>query len=120
MKSRKNYLKYRKNQFKWSLIGWWRTGFECPKCGEKNTTYFVEKYDTLCCISCNEWASKACGAPNCPFCSMRPSTPYEAYFLEDIGVGSAGGRKLWRRKNYQHKKAGEIRHKKRREKLFLS
>lgn len=116
MKSRKNFLKFRKNQFKWDLIGW---HFEavCDKCGQK-TIYQIYKYDAVCCISCNEWLEEACSDPNCPFCSGRPETPYEAYFLADTEVGSAGKKKRWRRENYQHKTDGMRRHEKRRE--FLS
>ena len=112
MKSRRNYLKFRKNQFKWKQIGW-HSESVCARCGQKSI-YLIEKYDALCCISCNEWLEKTCSDPDCPFCSGRPETPHEAYFLEDMEVGSAGRKKLWRRENYQHKTDGMRKHEKRR------
>ena len=111
MKNRKNYLKFRKKQFKWGLIGF-HTGSVCSKCGQK-TKYLFYKYDAVCCISCNEWLEEACSDPDCPFCSSRPETPYEAYYLEDIEAGSAEEKKRWRRDNYQHKTDGMIKHNKR-------
>lgn len=113
MKNRKNYLKSRKKKFKWDKLGF-HFGSECPNCGQK-TVYQIYEYDADCCISCNEWFDAACGDPNCPFCSGRPDTPYEAYLQSDIEMESAGERKYWRRKNYQHKTDGARRHEKRRE-----
>lgn len=113
MKNRKNYLKARKKQFKWKLIGDF-SGSECPECGQKSILQFY-KYDARCCISCNEWLENACNDPNCPFCSQRPKTPYEAYYLIDTEIGSAGGKKNWRRYNYQHKTDGMRKHQKQRE-----
>lgn len=55
MKNRKNYLKARKKQFKWNLIGGYSDS-ECPICGKKTTLQF----DAWCCISCNEWLEDAC------------------------------------------------------------
>lgn len=46
---------------------------------------------------------------------MRPETPYEAYYLLDMEIGSAGEKKRWRRENYQHKTDGMRRHRKRRD-----
>lgn len=112
MNSRKNYLNYRKKQFKWKLIGW-HSDSVCPKCGQK-AIYQIYKYDALCCVSCNEWLEKACSDPDCPFCSRRPQTPYEAYFLFDMEIGSAGERKRWRCDNYQHKTDGLRKHEQRR------
>lgn len=111
MKSRKNYLKFRKKQFKWNLIGC-HSESVCTKCGQK-TIYCIYRYDAECCISCNEWICEKCSDPDCPFCSIRPETPYEAYYLSDIESGSAGKKKLWRRENYQHKADGMKKHKKR-------
>ena len=113
MKNRKNYLKARKKQFKWKTIGW-PSESVCSKCGQK-TIYHIYRYDAWCCISCNEWLDEICSDPNCPFCSRRPETPYEAYYLSDVEIGSAGEKKLWRRENYQHKTDGMRKHKKHRE-----
>ncbi len=113
MKNRKNYLKFRKNQFKWKLIGC-HSEAECTKCGQQ-TVYYIYKYDAECCISCNEWLEAGCQDPDCPFCSRRPQTPYEAYWLAETGAGSAGERKLWRRENYQHKTDGMRKHEKRKQ-----
>ena len=116
MKNRKNYLKYRKNQFKWKLIGW-HSESVCAKCGEQ-AVYHIYKYDAWCCVSCNEWFDKACSDPNCPFCSKRPETPYEAYLLlADAKMNDAGKRKRWRCDNYQHKTDGMRRHENRKKYL---
>ena len=113
MKNRKNYLKSRKKNFKCKLIGWY-SGSECRKCGKK-TILQIEKYDSWCCITCNEWRDDVCGDPDCPFCSKRPATPYEAYYyLTEMEIDGAY-RKNWRRENYQHKTDGMKRHKKQRE-----
>ena len=113
MKSRKNYLKYRRKIFKWNLIGW-HSDSECIQCGQK-TIYQIYKYDAWCCISCNEWLDAPCSDPDCPFCSRRPQTPYEAYFLAEPEIAGAGERKLWRRMNYQHKTDGKRKHQRYRE-----
>lgn len=113
MKNRKNYLKARKKHFKWDRIGWHSDSI-CPKCGQESV-YQIYKYDAWCCISCNEWLEAPCGDPACPFCSKRPLTPQEVYFMEDFEVESAGWRKDWRRRNYQHKTEGLRRHMKRKE-----
>lgn len=114
MKNRKNYLKARKKQFKWNLIGWHNTGSICPKC-EKETVFHIYKYDAWCCTSCNEWWDDVCGDPDCPFCGKRPETPYEMYFLADMEANSVADRKYWRRKNYQHKTEGMKKHKRKKE-----
>lgn len=108
MKNRKNYLKARKKQFKWRLLGDFSDS-KCPKCGHKTIFYFY-KYETCCCISCNEWLTKTCGDPDCPFCSQRPKTPYEAYDL----INTDADNKNWRRNNYQHKTDGMRKHQKQR------
>ena len=108
---RKNYLKSRKNQFKWKVIGWYSESV-CSKCGQK-AIYLIYKYDALCCTSCNEWLDESCSDPNCTFCSGRPETLYEAYILLDIDASSAGRRKFWRCENYRHKADGMRKHKKR-------
>lgn len=113
MKNRKKYLAARKKQFKWNLIGW-HSDSECRKCGKK-TIYQIYKYDSWCCVSCNEWHDDVCGDPDCPFCGKRPETPYEAYCSIDVEAGSAGWKKDWRRKNYQHKTEGMKKHKRKRE-----
>ena len=113
MKNRKNYLKARKKQFKWKLMGWHSSSI-CPKCGQQ-TIFQIDEYDSWCCITCNEWLDTTCGDPNCPFCSQRPQTPYEAYYFMEMEVGSAGYRKDWRRRNYQHKTDGMRKHKRKRE-----
>ena len=112
MKSRRNYLRYRKNQFKWKQIGWHSDSI-CSICGQK-ASYQIYNHDAWCCASCNEWLDEACGEPDCPFCSGRPETPYEVYVMTDVEAGSAGKRKFWRRKNYQHKMHGRVRAEKRR------
>ena len=92
-------------------------GSVCNICGQ-NTKYLIHKYDALCCISCNEWLEKACSNPECPFCSGRPETPYEAYYLlSEAEIGSAGRKKRWRCDNYQHKTDGMRKHIKRRNEL---
>lgn len=111
MKNRRNYLKSRKKQFKWKLMGW-HSESVCSKCGQK-TIYYIDKYDAWCCASCNEWLDEPCSDPDCPFCSGRPETPYEAYVLLDMDAGSAGRRKFWRCENYRHKADGMRKHKKR-------
>ncbi|MDE7206190.1 MAG: hypothetical protein K2N90_03360, partial [Lachnospiraceae bacterium] len=86
----------------------------CSKCGQK-TIYQIYKYDAWCCTSCNEWLDEACSDPDCPFCSRRPETPYEAHFLSDVETGMAGWKKRWRQENYQHKADGMRKHKMRRD-----
>lgn len=112
MRSRKNYLKYRKKLFKWKQIGMHSDSI-CSECGQ-NTIYQIYRYDAWCCISCNKWLEDACDDPACPYCSARPQTPMEAYALIDLEVGSAGEKKMWRRRNYQHKTDGKMRHQKKR------
>ncbi len=112
MKNRKNYLKARKKRLKWQQLCQ-HSDSSCPWCGQESV-YWFERYDARCCITCNEWLDEPCGDPNCPFCSKRPQTPNEAYEMEDFEAESAGGRKDWRRKNYQHKADGLKRHIKRR------
>lgn len=113
MKSRKNFLKFRKNQFKWKKIGW-HSDSKCPKCVQK-TIFQIYRYDAWCCTACNEWLEEPCADPGCPFCGKRPQTPYEAYFMEDTEAGSAGLRKRWRQSNYQHKADGRERNRRHRE-----
>ena len=71
MKNRKNYLKARKKQFKWSQIGYVSKDSICPLCGGK-TLVQIDKYDSWACPACGEWLDEACGDPDCPYCSMRP------------------------------------------------
>ncbi len=113
MKNRKNYLKARKKQLKWFQLGWVVKDSICPICGEKPLIQF-DRYDSWGCISCNEWLDEACDDLNCPYCSIRPKTPYEAYFIIDTEIGSAGLRKRWRCDNYQHKTNGMKKHMRRR------
>lgn len=109
--NRKNYQKARKKAFEWKLVGEF---FEekCEVCGQ--SVFMYDEFDSRCCIHCNVWLDKACGSPDCPYCSKRPETPYEAYFLKDMTIKSAGARKRWRKENYQHKTDGEMRHRRRR------
>lgn len=113
MKSRKNYLKARKKQFQWSYIGWVVKDSICPICSG-SPLVLIDQYDAWACISCNEWLDKACDDPDCPYCSIRPQTPYEAYFLTDMEAGRAGLRKRWRCDNYQHKTNDMKKHMRRR------
>lgn len=113
IKNRKNYLKARKKQFKWNLIGWYSDA-KCPICGKK-TTLQIDKYDAWCCISCNEWLEDTCTDSNCSFCAKRPWTPYEAYYMIDMEVGSAEWKKAWRQENYQHKTNGMKKHKRKKD-----
>ena len=79
---------------------------KCENC-DNFTLIQIYKYDAWACITCNEWIDEVCDSIDCPFCSNRPETPYEVYWLEYTQASSAGNRKHWRRLNYQHKKAGE-------------
>lgn len=49
---------------------------ECPMCGRD--TLFYHKYDSIICLYCDVWFSKACTDKNCPFCADRPETPSSA------------------------------------------
>lgn len=109
MKNRKNYLKARKKRFQWSYIGWVGKDSTCPICGGSPLVQ-IYRYDAWACISCNEWLDKACDDPNCPYCRIRPQTPYEAYFLTNMEAISARFRKRWRCDNYQHKTNGMKKH----------
>lgn len=48
MKNRKNYLKARKKQFKWSQLGYISKDTLCPFCGG-NTLIQIYKYDAWAC-----------------------------------------------------------------------
>lgn len=109
MKNRKNYLKARKKRFKWSQLGYIAKDSVCPICANKPLIQ-LDQYDSWACIFCNIWLDEACGDPDCPYCSIRPQTPYEAYELADLEAGSAGRRKRWRCDNYQHKTDGMKKH----------
>lgn len=113
MRNRKKYLKARRKQFKWSRIGYVSKESVCPLCGGKSLVQ-IDKYDSWACMSCFEWLDAACGDPDCPYCSQRPETAAEAFFMIDVEAGSAGTKKQWRRNNYQHKTNGRIRHETRR------
>lgn len=113
MKNRKNYLRARKKRFKWEKIGYLSKERVCPKCGE-NSMIFIDKYDAWACISCFEWLEKACGDPKCPFCSIRPKTPYDVYWMNELKSLSYGVNKRWRCDNYQHKTNGMVKHKRKR------
>lgn len=104
-----NYLRVLRR--KWTKHGSWLSG-ECPWCGEQKL-FFYDRFDSICCLGCNVWLTKACSDPRCPFCSSRPETPLEALWLE---VPYDGRRKDWSRDNYQHKADGRLRHEKKREK----
>jgi len=109
MKNRKNYLKARQKQFKWTQFGYRAIDYPCPNCGA-DTMIFFDQYDAWACMSCLEWAEPACGEPSCPFCRIRPKNPYEAYHLNDTEAMSAERKKRWRRDNYQHKTDGMHKH----------
>ena len=98
MKNRKNYLKSRKKQLKWWRIGYAFKDLTCPLCGQKSLVLIYE-YDALGCTSCYDWRDKACGDPDCPYCSRRPKTTYEVFCRTECAVEQ----KQWRRDNYQHK-----------------
>jgi len=86
---------------------------ECLLCGA-NTQFFYDRYDAVCCLVCNKWFGTICEDINCPFCVNRPDTPLEALAWEAVyDDGQSSGGKDWRRKNYQHKNAGQMRHRKR-------
>lgn len=109
MKNRKNALKARKKQLKWKQLGYISTESVCPICGAKSLIQF-DRYDAWACMSCLEWLDAACGDPKCPFCSIRPSTPYEAYDRIDSEADNAAIKKRWRCDNYQHKTNGMTKH----------
>lgn len=115
MKNRKNYLRARRRKRKWTQLGYISPNGICPLCGEKALIQF-DQYDAWACMSCMEWLDEACGDPECPYCSIRPSTPYDAYILNDT---DAGIKKRWRCDNYQHKIHGMIKHETRRQKQLL-
>lgn len=118
MKDRKNYLAARRNIFRRNLLGCYLEE-ECSNCG-KQTIFMFHRYDASGCLSCDEWLDAACGDPECPYCGNRPATPCEAFYLADTEAGSAGARKEWRRKNYQHKTDGAKKHdNKRKSKNFI-
>ena len=65
-------------------------------------------------VICNKWFGAICEDINCLFCVNRPDTPLEALAWEEVyDEGQSSGGKDWRRKNYQHKNAGQMRHRKR-------
>ena len=107
MTNREKRLRKRKRDYKWSQIGMIGVR-KCPVCDGTNTIQ-IYRYDAWACRDCNEWLEKKCGDPACPYCKDRPETPYEAYWRSDLSTGSAHERKMWRRNNYHHKKAGELR-----------
>ncbi|MDE6619567.1 MAG: hypothetical protein K2K74_03575 [Lachnospiraceae bacterium] len=118
MKNRKNALKSRKKQWRWKLLGYISKDSVCPDCGEKSLILF-DRYDAWACMSCLEWLDDVCGEPGCPYCSMRPPTPYDAYELEYINGDPTSLKKRWRCDNYQHKAGGMARHEARRQQHFI-
>lgn len=115
MKNRKNYLRARKRKLKWTQLGCISQNGACPICGEKALIQF-DQYDAWACMSCMEWLDEACGDPQCPYCSIRPETPYDACVLNGT---DAGLKKRWRCDNYQHKTDGRAKHEKRRKQYIL-
>lgn len=103
-KNRKKYLKYKAKLKSLNRYGVYFAS-KCETCGTER--FFYERYDAICCITCDEWVDERCGDPNCPYCSVRPSTPSEALWLETTRNDWG---KDWRRSNYQHKNDGRIRH----------
>ncbi len=118
MKNRKKALKSRKKQWRWKLLGYISKDSVCPDCGEKSLILF-DRYDAWACMSCLEWLDDVYGEPGCPYCSMRPPTPYDAYELEYINGEPASLKKRWRCDNYQHKAGGMARHEARRQQHFI-
>lgn len=112
MKNRKRYLRYKEKRKKMNEFGSWSES-ECPECGEKSI-FFYDKYDALCCISCDAWMERACNDPNCPYCANRPFTPSEALYLEEE-KSDGKNKKDWRRQNYQHKNDGKLRQERKKE-----
>ena len=106
MKSKKDY-KLRAKLKTYERYGHYSKN-ECPLCGAESTFYY-DRFDSFCCVFCDEWLDETCGDPNCPCCSKRPETPLEGLWFEQE---RADLRKEWRRQNYQHKNAGEVKHKK--------
>lgn len=115
MKNRKNYLKARRRKLKWKQLGYISPNGVCPNCGETSLIQF-DRYDAWACMSCMEWLDAACGDPDCPYCSIRPETPYDAYVLNGA---DAGLRKRWRCDNYQHKANGMARRETRRQQHII-
>ncbi len=109
MKNSKRYSKYKAKLKKMNKYGSWLK-FKCPICN--GSLFFYDKYDAICCISCDVWMSSNCGDPTCPFCSNRPLTPFEALYFENRENDYD---KDWLRENYQHKNDGKLRHTRKRE-----
>lgn len=113
--NRKKYLRNKAKIKKMNKYGIWIKYAECPECGEESQFYFY-RYDAVCCMSCDIWIDKACVDPNCPFCSIRPDTPYDALYLEnEVYYMEGEDRKLLRRQNYQNKNDGKEHHLRKRE-----
>lgn len=79
----------------------------CPNCNGRNIFYY-DRFDALCCLSCDTWLEKACGDPLCQYCSKRPDTPSEAFFSEEIQYNKY--RKDNLRMKYHKRYSGKLRH----------
>lgn len=113
--NRKKYLRNKAKVKKMNKYGMWMKYAECPECGEESLFNF-DKYDAVCCMSCDIWIDKVCGEPDCPYCSGRPAAPSEALYMEnEVYYLKGEDRKCWLRQNYQHKNNGKIHHARKRE-----
>lgn len=101
MTKRAKQLKAKEQKRKWSQIGMFSDDRSCPFCENTNIIQ-IYVHDAWACIDCDEWLEEACDDPKCPYCVNRPETPYEVFWNTDFQTG-AGERKMWRRKNYEHK-----------------
>ena len=36
---------------------------------------YNDEYDSIYCVTCNEWRDMACGDPTCDYCADRPEKP---------------------------------------------
>ncbi|MDE5619548.1 MAG: hypothetical protein K2O29_04035 [Ruminococcus sp.] len=79
----------------------------CPNCNGNNTLYY-DKFDVLCCLSCDTWLEKVCSDPSCQYCSKKPATPSEAFFSEKPHYDSY--RKDNLRMKYQQRYFGKLKH----------
>ncbi len=105
MKNSKKYRAFLKRQRKISRYGMY-LGTKCLDCG--NNLFLFDRFDAKCCIVCDIWTERNCGDSNCPYCSVRPSTPSEAFFSEKPHYDSY--RKDNLRMKYQQRHSGKIKH----------
>lgn len=106
MKNGKRYRRYKARIRNLSKFGTMLSSV-CPECNSNNIFYY-DRFDALCCLSCDTWFNKSCGDPSCPYCSKRPDTPSEAFFSEKPHYDSY--RKDNLRIKYQHRYYGRLKH----------